>query len=473
MTKSLLASALSLLLLSGACRDQTQENQTENQVTTGDSTAIKNGQASPAPDWAKNATIYEVNTRHFSPAGTFNAVTKQLPRLKELGVDIVWMMPIYPISQKNKKGTLGNPYAIADYKAVNPAYGTLDDFKALVQRAHGLGLKVVLDWVPNHTGWDHKWITEHPEYYTLVNGKMTTPIDPGTGKATDWTDVADLNYDNPDMRKAMIDAMSYWLRECDVDGFRCAVAGFVPNDFWKELRPALDKIKTVFMLSEWEADPEHFKNCFNMTYGWGMHTVMKAIAQGAKPATVIDSMITLNRQRLPAWYYQMIFTQSHDENASNGTLKESFKDGADAFIVLSSTLEGMPLVYNGMESNLNKRLSYFEKDSISWGTYAKTDFFKSLLTLKHRNQALWNGQAGGKAVKIPTADDANVYAFYRQKDNDRVSVILNLSSQTITTRLEGAGYEGTFMEIFTRTSSELKPGMSVTLKPWEYRVYTN
>lgn len=473
MTKSLLATALSLLLLTGACRDKAQNNQTDTTTTPRDTVAVQREQAPPSPEWTRNATIYEVNTRQFSKAGNFKAITAQLPRLKELGVDIVWLMPIYPISQKNKKGSLGSPYAIADYTAVNPAYGTLADFKELVQRAHGLGMRVVLDWVANHTGWDHKWVTEHPDYYTLVKGKMTTPIDPSTGKPTDWTDVADLNYDNPKLRKAMIDAMSYWLRECDIDGFRCDVAGFVPNDFWAEVRPALDKIKPVFMLSEWEAEPAHFKTCFNMTYGWGMHTVMKAVAQGAKPATVIDSMLTLNRQRFPAWYYQMQFTQNHDENTWNGTLNESFRDGADAFIVLSSTIEGMPLLYNGMESNLNKRLAFFEKDSIEWGNYAKTDFFKSLLTLKHRNRALWNGLAGGKAVKIPTGDDDKVYAFYRQKDNDRVTVILNLSAQPVTTQLEGAGYEGTFMEIFTRTSSEIKPGLSVTLKPWEYRVYTN
>jgi alpha-amylase len=469
MMKSLLACTLSLLILNGACRNQAKNSETETPSTT----AVQAEKAPPAPDWAKNATIYEVNVRQFSKAGTFKAVTAQLPRLKEMGVDIVWLMPIYPISQKNKKGSLGSPYAIADYTGINPNYGTLADFKELVQRAHGLGMKVILDWVANHTGWDHKWVTAHPDYYTLINGKMTTPVDPGTGKPTDWTDVADLNYDNPALRKAMIESMSYWLQECDIDGFRCDVAGFVPNDFWAELRPALDKIKTVFMLSEWEAEPGHYKSCFNMTYGWGMHTAMKSVAQGARPATVIDSMMALNRQRFPAWYYQMVFTQNHDENTWNGTLNESFRDGADAFIVLSSTLEGMPLVYNGMESNLNKRLAFFEKDSISWGNYAKTDFFKSLLTLKHRNRALWNGLAGGKAVKIPTDADDKVYAFYRQKDNDHVTVILNLSDQPITTRLEGAGYEGTFMEIFSRASTELKPGLSVTLKPWEYRVYTN
>ena len=212
--------------------------------------------------------------------------------------------------------------------------------------------------------------------------------------------------------------------ECGIDGYRCDVAGFVPNNFWAEVRPELDKIKTVFMLSEWEDEPDQFKSCFNMNYGWSMHTMMKAVAIGARTADKIDSLRAANQKRFPAWYYQMLFTQNHDENSHNGTLSESFGPAADAFVVLSSTLEGMPLVYNGMEANLNKRLAFFEKDTIAWGNYAKSDFFKTLLTLKHRNRALWNGLAGGKAVKILTDHDDKVYAFYRQRDNDRVTVVL-------------------------------------------------
>lgn len=462
--------ALSALMLATACRD-TQQNQTENTTTLADSSV--QSKRPPEPDWAKNATIYEVNTRQFSPEGNFKAVENQLPRLKELGADIIWLMPIFPISQKNKKGTLGSPYAVADYKAVNPAYGTLADFKALVARAHALGMRVILDWVPNHTGWDHVWTKQHPDWYTLVNGKMIAPIDPKTGKPTDWSDVVDLNYNNPDMRRGMIDAMQYWVRECDIDGYRCDVAGFVPNDFWAELRPALDKIKPVFMLSEWEDEPDQFKSCFNMNYGWSMHTMMKAVAKGARTADKIDSLREANQKRFPAWYYQMHFTQNHDENTWNGTLAESFGPAADAFVVLSSTLEGMPLVYNGMESNLNKRLAFFEKDSIPWGNYAKTDFFKALLTLKHRNRALWNGLAGGKAVKIPTDHDDKVYAFYRHRDNDRVIVVLNLSNQPMNIRLGGNGYEGIYTEVFKHQPMPLKPDMAMSLKPWEYRVLTN
>ncbi|SOD83112.1 alpha-amylase family glycosyl hydrolase [Spirosoma fluviale] len=467
MNKSYLYGLLSALLVATAC----QHTQTDQSGTTAsDTTKLP---APPAPEWAKNATIYEVNIRQFSAEGNFKAVEAQLPRLKELGVDIVWLMPIYPISQKNKKGSLGSPYAIADYKSVNPAYGTLADFKSLVNRAHALGLRVVLDWVANHTGWDHVWVKEHPDWYTSVKGKLTSPVDPTTGKPTDWTDVIDLNYDNPDMRKGMIDAMQYWVKECGIDGYRCDVAGFVPNDFWAELRPQLDKIKTVFMLAEWEDEPGHFSSCFNMNYGWSMHTMMKAVAKGARTADKIDSLREANQKRFPKWYYQMLFTQNHDENANNGTLAESFGPAADAFFVLSSTLEGMPLVYNGMEANLNKRLAFFEKDTILWANYPKSDFYKTLLTLKHRNRALWNGLDGGQVVKIPTDHDDKVYAFYRQRDNDRVTVFLNLSNQPQTTRLTGDGYTGTYTDVFSHQPVELKPEITVTLKPWEYRVMTN
>ncbi|MFD2569108.1 alpha-amylase family glycosyl hydrolase [Spirosoma soli] len=469
MKKSYLAVVLSAFALTMACRD-TRNNDSETSLSTTDTTTAN---APPAPEWSRNATIYEVNTRQFSPEGTFKAVEVQLPRLKEMGVDIIWLMPIYPISQKNKKGSLGSPYAVSDFKAINPAYGTLADFKALVRRAHALGLHVILDWVPNHTGPDHVWVKEHPDWYTLVKGKMIAPIDPKTGKPTDWTDVVDLNYNNPDMRKGMIEAMQYWIKECDIDGYRCDVAGFVPNDFWAELRPELDKIKTVFMLSEWEDEPDQFKSCFNMNYGWSMHNMMKAVAKGARTADKIDSVREANQKRFPAWYYQMIFTQNHDENTNNGTLAESFGPAADAFVVLSSTLEGMPLVYNGMESNLNKRLAFFEKDTIAWGTYAKSDFFKTLLTLKHRNRALWNGLSGGKAVKIDTDRDDKIYAFHRQRDNDQIAVIINLSNQPQTFRLSGDGFAGVYTEVFSHQSMELKSEMAMTLKPWEYRVLTN
>ena len=352
-----------------------------------------------------------MNVRQFSEKGDLASVEAQLPRLKELGVDIVWLMPIYPIGKEKRKGTLGSPYAVANYTAVNPDYGTMDDLTRLVGRAHDLGLRVILDFVPNHTAWDHPWVKQHPDWYTLINGKMSSPLDE-KGKTTGWEDVVDLNYNNPDLRRAMTGAMTFWLREADIDGYRMDVAGLVPTDFWKEVRPQLDKVKPVFMLAEWEADADHFRTCFNMNYGWAMHKLLKDVAKGKQNALAIDSLLAQRRKDYPAWAYQMQFTQNHDENTWNGTLTESFGPGAKAFVVLTSTFNGMPLVYGGMEAGLNKRVQFFEKDPIVWGTYPEATFYKSLLTLKHRNRALWNGEAGGELIKIPTGRDEQVYAFY-------------------------------------------------------------
>ncbi len=466
----LLASAFGLLLLTNACRKSGSDSQGAETITTPDSVSA-GGVAPPMPEWARNATIYEVNIRQFSQEGTFRAVEEQLPRLKELGVDILWFMPVHPSGKAKPEDSLSNPYAVTNYMAVDSAYGKTADFKALVKRAHDLGLRVIMDWVPNHTGWEHPWVKDHPEYYTKINGKIASPLD-DKGQPSDLTYVADLNYGNAAMRLEMIKAMKYWVKECDIDGFRCGVAGMVPDDFWAQARPALDSVKTMFMLAESESDPKQFSS-FNMNYGWGMYTVLKAIAQGARPATSIDTLIAHNRSKYPPWYFQMLFTQNQDINRKFGTLKEIFGQGAETFVVLTSTLEGMPLVYNGMEANLDKRLPLSEREPISWGDYSKAGLYKSLLTLKHRNRALWNGTAGGKASKIPTDHDEAVYAFYRAKEIDRIVVITNLTDQPQLIRLTGEGFDGIYTEIFTRQPTELKSGMSFSLKPWEYRVYTN
>ncbi len=457
---------LSLLLLAlsvGGCRTNTEQTVAQTQslsATAKTDTTAQAGPTVPTPEWTDNATIYEVNVRQFSAKANLVSVEAQLPRLKELGVDIVWLMPIYPIGTEKKKGALGSPYAVAE------------DLKHLVQRAHDLGMRVILDYVPNHTALDHVWVKQHPNWYTLTKGKMTSPLDE-KGKPTGWDDVVDLNYDNPELRAAMIDAMTFWVREADIDGYRMDVAGLVPNDFWQEARSALDKVKPVFMLAESEGDPAQFKSCFNMNYGWAMHTLLKNIARGKAKATDIDSLLALHKKEYPAWAYQMQFTQNHDENTWNGTLNESFGAGAKAFVALTCTFNGMPLVYNGMESGLNTRLAFFEKDPIDWGTYSDATFYKSLLTLKHRNRALWNGEAGGDLVKIPTGRDESVYAFFRQRDNDRVAVVANLSNQVQTIRLAGDGYAGLYTDVFELKPMELKTGMTMTLKPWEYHVMTN
>lgn len=470
-------------LLTGLGLGCRQPDRTEATTTTTTPTTTQPDSSTTSPaaipphlalEWAKNATIYEVNVRQFSPKGDLAGVEAQLPRLKELGVDIVWLMPIYPIGKEKRKGLLGSPYAVANYTAVNPDYGTVDDLKRLVQRAHDLGLRVILDYVPNHTAWDHPWVKAHPDWYTHTKGKLTSPLDE-KGKPTGWDDVVDLNYDSPAMREAMTDAITFWVREADIDGYRMDVAGLVPADYWRELHPRLDKLKPLFMLaeSESEADTSLFRNGFTMNYGWAMHSLLKNIAQGKQSALAIDSLLAERKKTYPAWAYQMQFTQNHDENSWNGTLAESFGEGAKAFVVLTSTFNGMPLVYNGAESGLNKRLQFFDKDPIIWGNYPDATFYKSLLTLKHRNRALWNGEAGGDLVKIPTGRDGQVYAFHRQRDMDRVVVLLNLSNQPQDIRLGGGGYDGRYIEIFNQRPFELKTNLNLTLKPWEYRVLTN
>lgn len=421
----------------------------------------------PEPDWFKNANIYEVNIRQYTPEGTFAAFEAHLPRLRDLGVDVLWLMPIHPISEAKRKGSLGSPYANADYTAVNPGYGTMEDFKRLVSKAHELGMKLILDWVPNHTGWDHVWIAQHPDWYTR---------DPGTDSiihpaGTDWTDVADLNYGSREMRKAMGDAMLFWLREADIDGFRCDVSGFVPDDFWAELRPRLDSVKTVFMLSENGDNAAHFASCFNANYGWPLKDVMLGILNGAGADTLSDYMAGIARD-FPSHACHMSFITNHDENTWN-KLPMRFGAGEDAYAVLAFTLDGMPLIYSGQESGLQKQLSFFDKDQIDWGTFAKTDLYRTLLDLKHRNEALWNGIHGGRAVTIPQTEPDAVFAYYREQRGDRVVAAVNLSGQPRKITLQGSGYSGTYRECFRQTEQQLAPGTVLELEPWGYRVYAS
>ncbi|WP_234734123.1 alpha-amylase family glycosyl hydrolase [Tellurirhabdus bombi] len=460
-----------LLCCAMSCDRTSTQNATANTQPIGSANSLAS-KPPASPAWAKNATIYEVNLRQFSSEGTFKALEQQLTRLKEMGVDVLWLMPIHPIGVEKRKGTLGNPYAVKDYQAVDPEYGTMEDFKALVKRAHDLDMRVLLDWVPNHTSWDHPWVKQHPDWYTQVNGRIISPLNE-KGESAGWNDVADLNYDNEAMRHAMLDAMKFWVQQCDVDGFRCEVASLVPDEFWADVRPALDSIKTVFLLAESEDDPAHFKLGFNVNYGWSLHWLLKGIYKGTQNATAIDSLLAANQKRFPPWYYQVFFLQNQDENSWAGTATELFGNGADAFTVLAYTFDGMPLVYNGQEANLSKRLKMHEKDPIFWGNYSKQEFYKSLLTLKHRNKALWNGLHGGPLVKIPTGRDEKVYAFHRQKDGDHVAVIVNLSPEPQTIQLSGDGFEGMYTEVFSRQSVELRNALTFTLKPWEYKVYTN
>lgn len=326
------------------------------------------------PEWAFNKTIYEVNLRQFSEEGNFDGFRKHLPRLKELGVGILWFMPIHPIGELNRKGSLGSYYSVKDYLDVNPEFGTIDDFKELVKEIHSLGMYVIIDWVANHTAWDHQWTKTHPEFYNKDDkGNFIPPVD-------DWSDVIDLNYENKALWSEMINALKFWVTECDIDGYRCDVAGMVPIEFWIEAREQLDKIKPVFMLAEWDTPEMHF--AFDMTYDWNMHKTMNEVAKGKKSADEIIHHIQKDLENYPSYAFRMQFTDNHDENSWNGTVFERLGDAAECFAVLTFLIPDMPLIYSGQEAGLNKRLSFFEKDPIDWKEHKFFALYKSLIELK-------------------------------------------------------------------------------------------
>lgn len=425
-----------------------------------------------APAWADGANIYEVNIRQYTPEGSFNAFATHLPRLKNMGVDILWLMPIFPVSEERRKGTLGSYYAVSDFRQINPEFGTMEDFRAMLDEAHRLGLRVILDWVPNHTGWGHTWIKEHPEYYTQNKaGEIVDPIDPKTGESWGWTDVADLNYDNADMRKAMIGDMLFWIKEIGVDGFRCDVAGEVPDDFWKDATAQLRQAKSdLFMLAEAEHPPHRNDAHFAMSYGWSFHHLMNEIAKGEKNASDVAVWLTEDRAKFRKGYH-MQFITNHDENSWNGTEFERMGEAVKTMAVLAFTFDGMPLIYSGQEAGLSKRLAFFEKDTILWDNLpAYEPFYRSLLDLKHRNKALWNGAAGGEPVIIPVGDSKKVLAYLREKGDQRVVVILNLSPEPQDIVLKDKRLAGSYSNIFANSSTAITPGMSLKLNAWDFLV---
>lgn len=418
----------------------------------------------PHPEWSKNAVIYEVNIRQYTPEGTFKAFEQHLPRLKSMGVTLLWLMPINPVGIKNRKGTLGSYYAVKDYLGVNPEYGTKEDLRALIKKAHELGMHVIIDWVANHTSWDNNLVTEHPDWYTHDStGKIIAPV-------PDWTDVADLNYDKKELREYMTNALIYWVKEADVDGFRCDVAGMLPISFWNHAVPKVRAVKPVFMLAE-EETPAMHDTAFDMTYSWNLFHMMNEIAKGSKTADMIDSVLLKESAKYPPDAYRMRFTTNHDENSWNGTEYERMGDGAKTFEVLCYTLPGMPLIYSGQESAFNRRLKFFDKDVIDWDNYPLAGFYTSLNMLKKDNPSLANGIAGGEMIKIKSDNDKHVYSFIRKKNNHAVFVISNLSPVLQKATLDGNIYAGDYKILFENKEILIKANLTVELKPWEYRVY--
>ena len=385
--------------------------------------------------WSRQAAIYQVNVRQFSADGTLKAAMTDLPRLQALGVDILWLMPLQPIGRLERKGTLGSYYSIRDYTAVNPEFGTLADARAFVQAAHALGMKVILDWVANHTAFDHPWTHAHKDWYKLDSHGEPYPVTFKAGAPLEehWSDVTGLNYDSPALRDAMIAAMQFWVRETDLDGFRCDAASLVPTPFWERARRELDATKPMFMLAESDARDLH-RSAFDMTYGWDLATLFQRVGQGQAGAAELRDWAAKEPHGYPASAYRMRFTSNHDFNSWTGTDAELYGDATLPLAVLTFTLPGMPLIYNGQEARLTKRLEFFEKDPIAWKTHELAPFYAKLLALKHRHPALGNGQYGG-ALALVDVGNAQLFAFSRVLDSDRVNVVVNVTRQVQAFRL--------------------------------------
>ncbi|MCM1369009.1 MAG: alpha-amylase family glycosyl hydrolase [Candidatus Amulumruptor caecigallinarius] len=439
------------------------------------STAITGSVAeSPVPDWLPSAVIYEANLRQGTPTRDLKGLQRRLPFLKDMGVDVIWLMPIHPISKEQRKGELGSYYAVQDYKAVNPEFGTMEDLKEFVRTAHGYGMKVILDEVCNHTGADHAWVKEHPDYYARnEKGEMYGPYD--------WTDVFKLDYTNPDTRAAMTDALAFWVKEADIDGYRCDVAGEVLTDFWEEVRPKLQEIKPVMMLAE-ASKPELMLKAFDADYAWPMKDVFCAIAmtkgvnkhaveknekRPSMTASDIPALLERQSKEYPAGSIHMNMITNHDLNSWEGTEFERFGPATGAFAVLSYTLPGIPMMYTGQEVGFNHALEFFDRDPIMPSQEANefTTFYEVLNALKHKNRAL-DARSPIEFIKSVNPD---VLTFVRSNGDDKVMTIVNLSNDDVELKYQTPVNIDGYTNYFTGSKAEYP----ARLAPWQYLVFTS
>lgn len=414
--------------------------------------------------WSKNSVIYEVNVRQYTPEGTFEAFEAHLPRLQKLGVDILWFMPIHPISIKKRNGKLGSYYAVQDYKQVNREFGTSGDFKRIVKKAHDMGFKVLLDLVANHTGWDHKWVDKNPDWYEKdSHGEIIHP------QEFHWPDVAQLNYENNEMRTEMINIMKYWVEEFDIDGYRADYANGVPVDFWETARKELDKLKPMYMLAEDDKVQELLDNAFDSNYGWELTNLMIDIAAGKKTAQDVNTYLANVKNTYPEGTYPMNFITNHDMNSGN-TTAELYGEAEKTMAALMFTLPGIPLLYSGQEAGLDKRLAFFEKDRIDWSDLSLQAFYERLIQLKKENEALWNGAHGG-TVNILDGENTKVLVFERKKNNNNVLVIMNLTGETASTTFSTGTSSRMYTCYFTSAKVEFNQHHVHELKPWEFHIF--
>lgn len=466
-----LSIAVSMLAGLTACSAQKKESvstETPTETSSTETSTEAEESSRQVAEWSDTAIIYEVNVRQYSNEGTFAAFEGELERLKEMGVNTLWFMPIYSISEENRKGTLGSYYAIQDYKSVNSEFGNMEDFTALVSKAHDMGFKVILDWVANHTGWDHTWITEHPEYYLKdAEGNIISPI------GQDWDDVAQLDFNNTDMKAAMIDAMKYWITEADIDGFRCDYAQGVPVEFWNEAREELNKIKDIYMLAEEGSQSNSYLiSAFDSNYAFQTYDTLMGIAKGSEDAKDLEYKITT---RLPEGSFAMNFIENHDKNSYDGSLEERFgANSIPALTTLIFTLKGAPLIYSGQEEGITQTLAFFDKDPIKFETYAYAPLITKLCEIKLSNPVLNNRT--GAPVEYISCTNKNILMFKRASEDSQITVVINMSDEKQTLEFDEGTISGDIL--INGYGSEYIPedvtSVDITsghiLEPWEYYV---
>ncbi|RPH37752.1 hypothetical protein EHM92_01875 [bacterium] len=426
-------------------------------------------------DWVKDAVIYSVYLRSFSPEGTFAGLERRLPELQELGTTVLWLLPIHPVGEKNRKGSLGSPYSVRDYFAINPEFGTMSDFRRLVAAVHKSGMKIIIDLVANHASWDSKLIQEHPQWFVHdASGKIVSPN-------PDWTDVARLDYSRPELRKYMIEMMCWWVREVNIDGFRCDVAELVPTSFWNEARSRLNRIKPVMMLSEGSI-PEHHMSAFDITYSWNIYDQLLPILSGKRPASTPDQLLRNEHLAFPTGALRLRFTTNHDKNYWDAPAVQKFGPaGLKAATVLVNTLPGVPLIYTGEEVANDRRLSLFEKVNVDWRRPREMGkLIQALTRLRKDHKAI----SRGEMIRISSDEDQQVYSFFRSAGSDRVFVVLNLSESPVDAkltipmdRLFPRRPKIELKEIFSREvveveNEEEKGEIEVEMEGYGYRVYT-
>lgn len=415
------------------------------------------------PEWSKDIVLYEVNVRQFTDEGTFSAIMPHIDRLATLGVDVIWFMPIHPIGEVNRKGTLGSYYSVKDFRDVNPEFGTMEEFKTLVAAIHQAGMYVIIDWVPNHSSWDNPLATRHRDWYRSdKEGEFVSPYD--------WTDVIAFDWENEELWNYMQEALLFWVKETGIDGYRVDHPHVTPADFWLKARYEMEKVKPVLMLAENEDRVEFFDNGFDINYSWELHHMINEVAQGKKEVAELNSVLEKDLQHFPPYAYRMRFIDNHDENSWAGTINERLGEAQKAMAVYIYTIPGVPLLYNGQEAGLDKRLEFFEKDPIEWKESDLTPFYTALNNLKKSNIALYNGIEGGLYSLIDTDGDKDICAYLREKEGNRVLTFINMSAEPATFTLNDTTVTGNYTDYFSGNTITLSQSATMELDGWDYLV---